>query len=70
MSAPDTCGSRRDLLLDVPDFLQRTGPAAIYGWMSSRTLLIIKDGENISLCADDIVALIGFISANGIGEQL
>jgi len=46
---------------EPPAFLRRDQPA-IYGWFSSGRLVILKEGDAISLSRDDLAELRRFIS--------
>lgn len=67
MNAPTV---RAVLDLQPPAFVLRQEPPAEYCWWSSRRLLIIKDGETISLSPDDMRHLFAFIEASRIDEQI
>lgn len=45
---------------NVPSFLRKE-PPAIYGWFSSGRLVVIKDGDAISLSRDDLAGLRDFV---------
>lgn len=49
MNAPDR--------LEIPAFLERKEPAAVYMWLSTRRLIIQKGDEQIDLSLDDLLAL-------------
>lgn len=55
---------------DIPGCIAKREPDADYGWFSSRRLLVAKDGDAISLSADDLRRLFDFIEANNIEEQI
>lgn len=56
MNAP---ADRKVLELEPPAMLRRSQPAK-YGWWSDRTLMIVKDGETMTLDADDLRDLRSF----------
>lgn len=49
MNAPDR--------IEMPAFLERKEPAAVYMWMSTRRLIVQKGDEQIDLSLDDLRAL-------------
>lgn len=53
MNAPDTQMSR----IEIPAFLERKEPAAVYLWSSQRRLVVLKDKGRVDLSADDLRAL-------------
>lgn len=55
---------------EIPACIAKHEPDAIYGWFSSRCLLIVKDGETVTLSADDLRNLVRFIDGCVIEEQL
>lgn len=61
---------RKVLELQPPAGLLHQEPAALFAWWSSRRLLIVKDGDTLSLSADDVRALGRFVEASRIEEQL
>ena len=60
---------RKHLELGIPAFL-RPADEAIYLWSSERSLVIVKDGGNVTLTADDLRKLFGFCRATSLEEQL
>lgn len=42
---------------NIPAFLERREPAAVYMWMSTRRLVIHKDKGRVDLSLDDLKAL-------------
>lgn len=67
MNAPT---ARKVLELEAPGILRREAPAATFAWFSTRQLLVIKDGDTITLSADDVRALGRFVEDSRIEEQL
>jgi hypothetical protein len=55
---------------EIPACLAKREEDAIYAWFSTRRLLVIKDGQQLTLSADDLRGLLRFVDANKIGEQL
>lgn len=49
MNAPDR--------IEMPAFLERKEPAAVYMWLSTRRLIIQKGDEQLDLSLDDLLAL-------------
>lgn len=49
MNAPDR--------IEIPAFLERKEPAAVYMWLSTRRLIIQKGDEQLDLSADDLRAM-------------
>lgn len=49
MNAPDR--------IEMPAFLERKEPAAVYMWLSTRRLIIQKGDEQLDLSLDDLRAL-------------
>jgi len=43
--------------LDVPSFLQKREPPALYAWWNTGRLLIVKDEATVSLSCDDLAEL-------------
>jgi hypothetical protein len=60
MNAPDTLHMLRGAV-EVPDFLVKGEPDAIFAWFSTRRLAIIKGEVAISLSVDDVRALARFV---------
>jgi hypothetical protein len=60
MNAPDPLSMLRGAV-DVPDFLVKGEPDAVFAWISTRRLAIIKGEVAISLSADDVRALARFV---------
>lgn len=48
---------------EIPACLTKSEPDAVYGWFSTRRLLITKGGVDVSLSADDLVRLKRFFEA-------
>lgn len=55
---------------EIPACIAKREQDAIYGWFSTRQLLVVKDGKTITLSADDLLNLVRFIDRNTIEEQL
>lgn len=55
---------------EIPSCLAKREPDAIYGWFSTRRLLVIKDGQQLTLSADDVKGLFNFVEGCTIEEQL
>lgn len=49
MNAPDR--------IEIPAFLERKEPAAVYMWLSTRRLIVQKGDEQLDLSLDDLLAL-------------
>ncbi|MCX8017058.1 MAG: hypothetical protein N2690_04030 [Rhodocyclaceae bacterium] len=43
--------------IEIPAFLEKREPDAVYSWWSTGRLLILKDGGQVSLSRDDLAAL-------------
>lgn len=43
--------------VEIPAFLEKREPPAIFSWWSTGRLLIVKDGGQVSLSRDDLAAL-------------
>jgi hypothetical protein len=48
--------------VEIPEFLQKREPDAIFGWWSNGRLLIVKDEDSVSLSTDDLASLRRFLS--------
>lgn len=55
---------------EIPACIAKREPDAIYGWFSTRRLLVIKDGQQLTLSADDVKQLFNFVESCTIEEQL
>ena len=55
---------------EIPGCIAKREADADYAWFSSRHLLVLKDGDTISLSPDDLRRLFAFVDANKIEEQL
>lgn len=55
---------------EVPGCIAKAEPDAIFAWYSTRRLLVIKDGVQISLSPDDILKLGRFVEGCTIEQQL
>lgn len=58
------------LPVEIPSCLTKREPDAIYAWFSTRRLLVIKDGKQLTLSADDVKGLFSFVDGCTIEEQL
>lgn len=43
--------------VEIPGFLRKQEPDALYAWWSTGRLLIVKDDTQVSLSTDDLTAL-------------
>lgn len=55
---------------EIPSCIAKNEPDAIFGWFSTRRLLVIKDGVTVSLSADDVRKLGMFVEGCTIEAQL
>lgn len=55
---------------EIPTCIAKREPDAIFGWFSTRQLMIIKGEQTMTLSADDLLGLVRFIDRNTIEEQL
>ena len=56
MNAPMTA------MPEIPSFLEKREPDAQFAWWSTGRLLIVKDGNTVSLSADDLANLRRFFN--------
>lgn len=47
--------------LGIPGAIAKREPDAVFAWFSTRRLVIMKDGDAISLSADDVSNLARFV---------
>jgi len=47
--------------VEIPEFLQKREPDALFAWWSNGRLLIVKDKESVSLSTDDLHSLRRFL---------
>lgn len=62
MNAPDR--------IEIPAFLDRKEPAAVYMWLSTKRLIVSKGEDQIDLSADDLLGLIRFFRQFDLEGQL
>ncbi len=66
MNAPD----RKVLDLGIPAFLERAEQAAVCLWSSAKRLVIVKDGDTVSLSPEDIKIVLDFVAMCNVEDQL
>lgn len=66
MNAPD----RKHLDMVVPAFLEKAEQAAVCLWSSARRLVIVKEGDSVSLSPADIRVVLDFIDMCNVEGQL
>jgi hypothetical protein len=69
MNAP---AATKVLELGIPAFLQPPQPKeeAVYLWSSAHCLVVIRDGDSVTLTADDLHRLFNFVDDCKIEEQI
>jgi hypothetical protein len=54
---------------EMPAFLRRKPDAAVFGWFSHHSMLIIKGDEAIELTPDEVRALASFMRGCSVESQ-